>query len=401
MDTLSDRLVQIYEQARDVYDLYDARDSLTYYLDEDAGHTYSKPMRLQMYLWFNRWLQGVDDPAQAREPRDSEDFLISKDSGLLKVFGDGERGKDVIDLERDYLARNKIKREVLRNSSEVKKFQKEMRARLVSLMGDMAQKRSPVVVSDDRAVGEGSMRRVVLLTERELPVPVDIYYHAPGKDRKTLLLYFTMEERYPSALESRAEAVRRLVQDGYTVAVPQVRGSGATRVKDMNSVALYSMALGKHLFSARIYDLQRVLDYLSAQREFGRMAIKAWGEGMREGVMVLYLAAVDERVMEVVSSHGLVSYQNIVDTDGLPDFDYYVPGILKYTDVPEIIGTIAPRRVVVSEPVDINGKPVQVKAAKTAYRWAESVYKVEGRESEFEIVGNEAVTRVSKANSWR
>jgi len=55
----------------------------------------------------------------------------------------------------------------------------------------------------------------------------------------------------------------------------------------------------------------------------------------------------------------------------------------------------------VSEPVDINGKPVQVKAAKTAYRWAESVYKVEGRESEFEIVGNEAVTRVSKANSWR
>jgi len=401
MDTLSDRLVQIYERARDVYDLYGARGNLTYYMDSDAGHTYSKPMRLQMYRWFNRWLQGVDDPAQAREPRDSEDFVISKESGLLKVFDYGERGKDVIDLERDYLRRNGFKRDLLSDTKKVKDFQRRMRAQLVLLMGDMALKRFPVVVSDRRLAGEDNMRRVVVWTERELPVPIDIYHPGPGKDRKILLVYFTMEERYEGATESRTDAVRRLVNDGYTVVVPEVRGSGATRVKDMNSVALYSMALGKHLFSSRIYDLQRVLDYLRSQPEYARMGLKVWGEGMREGLMALYLAAVDERVADVVSSHGLVSYQNIVDANGLPDFDYYVPGILKYADVAEFIGTIAPRRVVVNEPVDINGKPVGVQEARAAYQWAEAVYRVEGRESEFEIVVKEAATGASKANPVR
>jgi dienelactone hydrolase len=395
MDTLSDRLLQIYERTRDVYDLYGARDSLTYYLDQDAGHTYSKPMRLQMYRWFNQWLQGTNDPAQAREPRDSEDFLIGKDSKLLQVFGEGERGKDVIDLEREYLARNRIRYEVPSDARKVREFQRRMRSQLVSLMGDMAPARPPAVISDDRAAGEGSVRHVVLLTERELAVPVDLHYPVRGNDRKVVVLYFTMEERYPGATEAREEAVLRLVREGYTVAVPQVRGSGTTRVQDMNSVALYSMALGKHLFSTRIYDLQRVLDYLREQPEFRQMGIKVWGEGMREGLMVLYLAAIDERVTDVVSSHGLVSYQNVVDEDGLPDFDYYVPGVLKYADVAEFIGTIAPRRVVVREPVDINGKSVAVKEAKTAYQWAEAVYRVAAREGEFQIVSKENVSRVN------
>jgi hypothetical protein len=114
---------------------------------------------------------------------------------------------------------------------------------------------------------------------------------------------------------------------------------------------------------------------------------------------VLYLAAVDERVTEVVSSHGLVSYQNIVDEDGLPDFDYYVPGVLKYADVAEFIGAIAPRRVVVSEPVDINGKSVGVEEAKSAYRLAEAVYRVEGREGEFQIVGKRNGSRTDVGRS--
>ena len=147
--------------------------------------------------------------------------------------------------------------------------------------------------------------------------------------------------------------------------------------------------------------MQRVLDYLRSQPEYARMGLKVWGEGMREGLMALYLAAVDERVADVVSSHGLVSYQNIVDANGLPDFDYYVPGILKYADVAEFIGTIAPRRVVVNEPVDINGKPLAMQEARAAYQWAEAVYRVEGREGEFVIVVKEAATGASKANPVR
>ena len=97
MDQLSDRILPIYGTAKNVYELYGEGENIRYFLDQNSGHTYSKPMRLEMYRWFNKWLKGREDPDAAREPRDPEQFLISKESGLLKVFPAGERGQDVID----------------------------------------------------------------------------------------------------------------------------------------------------------------------------------------------------------------------------------------------------------------------------------------------------------------
>src|SRR5204863_2479179 len=133
-----------------------------YYLDPNAGHTYSKPMRLAMYRWFNKWLKGVDDPAEAAEPKDPEDNLISRDSGLLRVLAPGERGKDVIDLEREYLARYRTQFNMPVDREEVSAFQAGLREKLIALMGDMPLAQSPVIASDDKVSGRGSTRHVVL-----------------------------------------------------------------------------------------------------------------------------------------------------------------------------------------------------------------------------------------------
>jgi cephalosporin-C deacetylase-like acetyl esterase len=385
MDILSDRLLQIYESAKSVYALYGAEDNIQYYVDPDAGHTYSKPMRLAMYRHFNRWLKGINDPAEAREARDPEDSLISKESGLLKVFPAGEKGKDIIDLEREFLEKNRERYRLPKNTEEVRGFQKRMRTRLIELMGAIEPAKPPLVVKDDHQTRPGSVRDILLKTERDLPVPVRVHHPVKRDAPQALLIYFSMEDRYPTASLSAGEMVESLTKEGFTVAVPQVRGSGQTRVADMNSVMLYSMALGKHLFSTRIYDLQRVADYLLAQPEYRSSRVVIWGEGKREGVMALYLAAIDPRFDVVVSSHALVSYQDIVDKDGLPDFDYYVPGILKYADTPEFVASIAPRRVIISAPVDINNNPVGNGEVKGVYAWAENVYRVLNRPSAFSI----------------
>jgi dienelactone hydrolase len=386
LDHLSDRILPIYGSARKIYELYGAGRNIRYFLDQDSGHTYSKPMRLEMYRWFNRWLKGIEDPDAVREPRDPEQFLISKESGLLKVLPAGERGKDVIDLEREYLAKNKVKLKVPSNTDEVSTFQRDMKERLVELMGDMAPATPPLVTIDDKKVEPGSVRNIVLHTERDLPVPVEVHHPTQKRKQSTLVIYFTMEDRDPRAHLSANEMVQKLVGAGFTVAVPQVRGTGVTAVKDMASVELFAMALGKHLFSTRIYDLERVIDYLLAQGEYKSLRLALWGEGTREGVMALYLAAIDSRVHVAISSHGLVSYQDIVDKNGLPDFTYYVPAILKYTDVPQIISAISPRRVLLSAAVDIEGKLLASEEMKSAYVWASDVYRISGHPDGFSIV---------------
>jgi hypothetical protein len=134
------------------------------------------------------------------------------------------------------------------------------------------------------------------------------------------------------------------------------------------------MALGKHLFSTRIFDLQRVLDYLKARPECRDLRVAIWGEGVREGLMAFYMAAIDPRLDLAISSHGLVTYGDVVEKNGVPDFDWYVPGILRYGDVPQIIGAIAPRRVMISAPVDIFGSVLTDSETRPHYAWAESVY---------------------------
>jgi len=389
MDVLSDRILDVYEQARAVYKLYGAEANLRYFLDRDGGHTYSKPMRLALYRWFNEWLMGREDALATREPMDPEDILENKDSGVLRVFAPGERGRDVIDLEREFLARNRVTYSMPANAGEAKELQAAIRERLLGLMGEMAPERMPGVSADDKLHGPGSVRHVVLRTERDLPVAVSIHHPAAEVKRGGLLLYFTMQERYPTATLGAQETERALVERGYTVAIPEVRGTWGTQVKGMDSVALFSMALGKHLFSSRIYDLRRTMDYLRAQPEYQALPLTVWGEGAREGLMALYLAAIDERVEAVVSSHGLVSYQNTVDNDGLPDFDYYVPGVLRYADVPQIIAAIAPRKVTIRAPVDIREMRVGITEAAQAYAFADTFFKVLDRPAAFSLAADE------------
>lgn len=87
----------------------------------------------------------------------------------------------------------------------------------------------------------------------------------------------------------------------------------------------------------------------------------------------------------LASSHGLISYQNIVDMDGLPDFGYYIPGILQHADMPEIVTAIAPRSVIISSPVSIDRKAVGRAAAIAQYAWARDVYRMLGYEERLSI----------------
>ena len=103
-----------------------------------------------------------------------------------------------------------------------------MKQRLIELMGDMAPATPPLVAMDDKKLDLDSVRHVVLHTELDLPVPVAV--HRPTHERKqgTIVIYFTMEGCGPLTGLNGDEMVQKLVGAGFTVAIPQVRGTGVT-----------------------------------------------------------------------------------------------------------------------------------------------------------------------------
>lgn len=380
-DILSDRILDIYEAARNTYALYSAEGNLRYFLDPDGGHIYSRPMRIELYRWFNKWLKNSDDPEAAREPVETQSMVASKESGLLKVFTQERPGRRVEELLKEYVAKNRRVSKLPSSPEEVKEFQAKLRTKLLELMGEMEPDRTPRVISESKSTGSRGSAKVLLRIERDLAIPLEIDNPSNLAKSRGLIIYLSLSD------QSRGkEQLKTLVDQGFIAAYPQVRGSGPTLATGMDSIALYSMALGKHLFSIRVYDLQCVMDYLLGQQEYKRLPIVVWGEGSREGLMALYLAAIDPRVQMAISSNGLINYEHLIEKETASDFDYYVPGILQYADVPEIIGLIAPRRVIISSPRDIDGKSPSLAFTGEIYDRARSVYKTLGREAAFSVV---------------
>ena len=382
-DVIADRVLPIYERARQSYRLYGAQDALRYYLDPDAGHTYSFPERVEMIHFFNRYLKGIHDP-QAAVKANAEAELLPRSRGLLTVFPDGEsKGIPVIDLVRDFLARNRVRYPSLARPADVAAFQHTIKPQLTSLMGDMAVAAAPRVVRDDAVTRPGSVRHVLLKTERDIPVPVQIHHPPADAAVRGLVIYFQMAVSYPNGSLPKREMIETLLSEGLVVVDPQVRGSGSTSPSGQPTVQLLSMALGKHLFSTRIFDLFRVVDFLKMEAAYRALSITLWGEGMREAMMALYAAALDVRLDRVVATHGLISYQDVIDRDAAPSFDWYVPGILRVADTAQLVGAIAPRRVIVDAPVYATNSPASGAEIAEHYAWAERVYEATGNASEF------------------
>lgn len=398
MDILADRILPIYEAAHSAYALHAADSGVRYYLDRDAGHTYSKPMRLELYRWFGRWLKDVHDAAEAREPRDSEDLLISRDSGVLKVFAEGERGRDVIELERDFFIRHRNHPPLPLHPADLPRFQRRIREGLTLALGPAPPCCVRLVERRRESSRNIGHEQVVLETEAGIPVTVEV--RRPEGPRAGMVIFFSLDQP-ADATPGTADTIRRLIAAGNVVAIPQARGSGATHVADMNSVMLFGLALGKHLYSGRVYDLQRVLDFLLDQPEFQKLPVTVWGEGLREGSSALVLGAIDARVSAVVSSRGLANYQHIVDRDLLPDFDHYPPAVLLHTDLPQVATAIAPRTVIISSPAWLDGASLSSAERETVYRGTEMVFKAAGDGRQFHVVDDMAAHEALRSVSRR
>ncbi len=93
--------------------------------------------------------------------------------------------------------------------------------------------------------------------------------------------------------------------------------------------------------------------------------------GVGGGAIVAYHAAVDGHVRGVAACDALASYRSIVDapryTHPVADF---VPGALPAYDLPDLAGALAPASVLVLNPQDALGEPLDRAAADAAFERA-------------------------------
>jgi dienelactone hydrolase len=222
----------------------------------------------------------------------------------------------------------------------------------------------------------------------KLPAVLAVHGHGYGsKEVVGLLSDGTPDEGIPSGHKHFAV---QLVQRGMVVIAPEVLGFGERmRTEDQeshlkksscDSLAKQFMIYGKTLTGMRVSEMITVLNYLKKREEVD--ADKMGIMGFSGGAMIAFITSILD---EMVKATVLCGYTNTFKgsiLDRSHCIDNYIPGILSYAELPELIGLIAPRALFIESGEDDPLFPA------ASFREAESIlqrtYEAEAALSNFD-----------------
>jgi dienelactone hydrolase len=283
-------------------------------------------------------------------------------------------------------------------SVEAEGWQHNLRAKLVELLGDFPGERCELLprVTETREFPTYT-RETVLFQSRpnmtvlgylllpkdfEAPGPTILCLHGHGRgvdDIVGIQEDGTMRTEYG---EYQNDFALQCVDRGYAaLAIEQFgfghrrdeaacqRGGGNSSCQPSSGAAFL---LGQTMIGWRVYDAMRSLDYLSTRPEIDMNRIGVMGIS-GGGTTTFYSAAIDERFkVAVVSGYFNTFRDSILSINHC--IDNYIPGVLKYAEMYDIAGLIAPRAMFVESGTEDTIFPID--ATRFAFDQAQEIFRV-------------------------
>jgi cephalosporin-C deacetylase-like acetyl esterase len=394
-----------YDEARQIYAMLGVEEKLQK-AEADAGHDYSKPLRMAAYRWFGRWLKGAEDNAlEVDLPLATEEEMRCTPSGQVEVSLAGETVRSLNRKRVEALGR---KLPALKVSADVSSFRDRTRQQVSQMLNQGLLPLREKLALKTRTYGHiaRSGYRIEKLTYESEPgilIPALLFVPERSQTRKPGAVY--VDGRGKSAEAGPGRDLEQLANAGFVVLAIDARGMGETEVLETEQAhdvrpyfgdydsAMTALVVGKPLVGMRALDISRAVDLLQAREDVDPNHILALGRG-NGAVSVLYAATLDERLRKIVLERMLVSYQAIVDQKiHRQVFENVVPSALRFYDLPDLVAALAPREVWMVNPVDAMGRFVQTRQGESNYSFAQQAFRITGQPNHlhFKNRGNETI----------
>ncbi|MBP1964321.1 alpha/beta hydrolase family protein [Paenibacillus aceris] len=170
-----------------------------------------------------------------------------------------------------------------------------------------------------------------------------------------------------------------LVRRGYVVVAPELLGFGDRKIVDESResdsckrLSTFLLAMGQTMAGYRVYETLRCVDYLLTRDDVDADRIGCMGIS-GGGLVCSFAAAVDDRISAaVVSGYANTFQASILSIHHC--IDNYIPGLSLIAEMPDLLGLIAPRPLLIEA-----GKrdPIFPRhAALEAFEKIQSVYQL-------------------------
>ncbi len=327
---------EVYRRVRRIYALYgrsEAAPERIEEVDDDVGHTDAPLFLNQARHWMNRWLKGSADPVASTstavfQAERAEDLACLSalpvdaiNYRIHDLFIPMAARKTPTTLPEWEQRRHKIvralKQEVFRWFPTAKI---PFETRAGGGDGGWAARYAEYkdVVFDSEA---GVPVRAQLLRPRDhsAATPLLIYVKRPGDS----IYFLDMDELLP-------------LLGRYTVLIlnPRLTEHPVSGFEFAEIERSASWA-GRTVASMQVWDILRAVDWITREEGLNPTAISLYGKGDM-GVLALYAGLFDSRIQQIVLKDPPVSHQN----------GPALLNVLRITDIPEVAGAFAPRRLV-------------------------------------------------------
>ncbi len=245
----------------------------------------------------------------------------------------------------------------------------------------------------------GIIEKIVFRSEKYVDVPA---YVCIPKNVKPPYTFFIALQGHASSMHisisiDKNEKTQIKVKDGLAFGIDAMkRGIAALCIEQRwfgeralehhhgcHEPTMYSLMMGRTIIGERVFDIDRAIDYLYTRDDVKLNNIGILGNS-GGGTTAIYTAALfPKRIKYIMPSCSFSTFK-----DSLLSVYHcvcnYIPGILKYMDLPDILGLFAPNPIVI-----VAGKYdhlFPIKGVKIAFKKLKQIYKAFNAEDKCVLV---------------
>jgi hypothetical protein len=201
--------------------------------------------------------------------------------------------------------------------------------------------------------------------------------------------------------------IEELVKKGFIVALPEVIGIGETKFErppssDPGYPGYSAVLIGRSVVGINAGDIVRVVNMLKKRNdvEYGKIGAIAIDEMCPA---LLHAAVFEPSISRIVLLKPTVSYKTIVMNSFYKhsqSFIWAVAGALTAYDLPDLIGCIAPRKVLLSGLKDQMKNPASKELIEEEFAFPRFIYSSKNSSGNFRILDLEPSVDIDSVVNW-
>ncbi len=163
-----------------------------------------------------------------------------------------------------------------------------------------------------------------------------------------------------------------------------------------HDATMQALMLGRTLIGERVYDVDRGIDYLAARGDADMKRIGVMGNS-GGGTISLFSAALLPRLAFAMPSCYFCTFQDSIMSIG-HCMDNYIPGLLKYAEMADVMGIFAPKPVVIVAGQDDPIFPIA--GVRRGFRELRKIYEAQGAGDRCHLVVGPGGHRFYAQEAW-